>query len=174
MQVVVVAPTKSAGLAILLTVLFGPLGMLYSTIPGAIVMLVLSFLVAVVALFFVGSLGVGLCFGVMLTWPVCIIWAAMAASSHNRKLVVGTKLAGERDLLGVKKGNVLVGAGGLVVSVVAFLWIQSHAPSNIATALNGGWALKEGPYYSFLALVVLVGVCGTVYLVQSLISQQKG
>jgi hypothetical protein len=31
-QVVVVTPTKSAGVAILLTVLFGPLGMFYSTI----------------------------------------------------------------------------------------------------------------------------------------------
>ena len=80
-QVVVVTPTKSAGVAILLTVLFGPLGMFYSTIAGAIVMIVVSLLVGVV------TLGIGL----LLTWPVCIVWAAMAASSHNKKLLGGTR-----------------------------------------------------------------------------------
>jgi hypothetical protein len=78
-QVVVVTPTKSAGVAILLTVLFGPLGMFYSTIAGAIVMIVISL---VVALFTLG-------FGLILTWPICIVWAAMAARSHNKKLVDG-------------------------------------------------------------------------------------
>jgi len=78
-QVVVVTPTKSAGVAILLTVLFGPLGMFYSTIAGAIVMIVIS---VVVALFTLG-------FGLILTWPICIVWAAMAARSHNKKLVDG-------------------------------------------------------------------------------------
>lgn len=80
-QVVVVTPTKSAGVAILLTALFGPLGMFYSTITGAIVMIVVSL---VVALFTLG-------FGLLLTWPICIIWAALAASSHNKKLVGGSK-----------------------------------------------------------------------------------
>lgn len=80
-QVVVVTPTKSAGVAILLTVLFGPLGMFYSTIAGAIVMIVVSL---VVALFTLG-------FGLILTWPICIVWAAMAASSHNKKLIGGTR-----------------------------------------------------------------------------------
>lgn len=80
-QVVVVTPTKSAGVAILLTVLFGPLGMFYSTIAGASVMIVVSL---VVALFTLG-------FGLILTWPICIVWAAMAASSHNQKLVGGAK-----------------------------------------------------------------------------------
>jgi hypothetical protein len=80
-QVVVVTPTKSAGVAILLTALFGPLGMFYSTIAGAIVMIVISL---IVALFTLG-------FGLILTWPICIVWAAMAASSHNKKLIGGTR-----------------------------------------------------------------------------------
>ena len=80
-QVVVVTPTKSAGVAILLTVLFGPLGMFYSTIAGAIVMIVVSL---VVALFTLG-------FGFILTWPICIVWAAMATSLHNKKLVGGAR-----------------------------------------------------------------------------------
>lgn len=80
-QVVVVSATKSAGLAILLTVLFGPLGMLYATIPGALVMMVVSLLVAVI------TFG----FGLIITWPICIIWAMMATSSYNEKLVRGRK-----------------------------------------------------------------------------------
>ena len=37
---IVVRAPKSVGVAILLTLLFGPLGMLYSTVPGALIMLV--------------------------------------------------------------------------------------------------------------------------------------
>lgn len=74
---VVVMPTKSVGISILLTFLFGPLGMLYSTILGALVMFVVSVIVAIV------TLGLGL----LITWPISIIWGAMAASAHNRRLV---------------------------------------------------------------------------------------
>lgn len=78
-QVVIVAAPKNVGIAILLTVLFGPLGMFYSTIVGAIVMMVISLIIGVV------TLG----FGLLLTWPVCIIWGALAANAHNKKLLVG-------------------------------------------------------------------------------------
>ena len=76
-QVIVLAATKSMGVSILLTVLFGPLGMLYSTIPGAVIMLVLSVIIAVV------TLGIG----VLFTWPICVILGAVATSSHNKKLL---------------------------------------------------------------------------------------
>jgi len=76
-QHVVVTPTKSVGIAIILTVLFGPLGMFYSTIWGAIIMTVLSF--------FVGILTVGI--GLLVTWPISIIWGAATASSYNKKLL---------------------------------------------------------------------------------------
>ena len=74
---VVVAQTKNVGTALILTILFGPLGMLYSTILGGIVMGVLSLIVAIV------TLG----FGLIITWPICVIWAALAASAHNKKLL---------------------------------------------------------------------------------------
>ena len=80
-QVTVVLAPKSVGIAIILTFLFGPLGMFYSTITGAIVMMVISAVV--------GVLTVG--FGLLLTWPVCIIWGAIAASSHNKKLMAGCR-----------------------------------------------------------------------------------
>jgi hypothetical protein len=78
-QVVIAVSPKSVGIAIILTVLFGPLGMFYSTVTGAIIMIVVSL---VVGIFTVG-------FGLLLTWPMCIIWGAIAASAHNKKLMAG-------------------------------------------------------------------------------------
>ena len=66
----VVQPRKSAFVAFLLAFFFGPLGMLYSTVGGAIIMLVVS---VVLAIFTVG-------FSLLLTQPICCIWAAVAAS----------------------------------------------------------------------------------------------
>jgi hypothetical protein len=73
----VVISTKSPGIAILLTIFLGPIGMLYSTILGAVVMFVVSVIV--------GFLTLGL--GLLITWPVCILWAALAASGHNRRIL---------------------------------------------------------------------------------------
>jgi hypothetical protein len=75
-KVVLVQEPKNVGLALLLTFLFGPLGMLYSTVPGAIVMLIVSLFV----------MPLTLCFGAFIVWPICMIWAALAASSANDAL----------------------------------------------------------------------------------------
>ena len=75
-QIVIVKTEKSMGVTILLTILFGPLGMLYATVTGAIVMIVVSVLVALV------TLG----FGLLITWPVCIIWAAVVTNNYNKNL----------------------------------------------------------------------------------------
>lgn len=72
---VLVLEGKTPGTAIMLTLLFGPIGMFYSTIAGGIIMSIVSFVVAFL------TFGLGLFF----TWPICIIWAAMAARSHNNK-----------------------------------------------------------------------------------------
>ena len=66
---------KSVGLSLLLTFFFGPFGMLYSTITGFFIMLILCF---VIGLFTLG-------FGLILLWPIQMIWGAMAVSSHNSK-----------------------------------------------------------------------------------------
>ena len=68
-------PGKSAGLAAVLAFFFGPLGMLYSTVVGALFMGVIWILVAV------ATVGLGL----FVVHPICAVWAAMAASSHNAK-----------------------------------------------------------------------------------------
>jgi hypothetical protein len=74
----IIIKNKSVGVALLLTFLFGPLGMFYSTVTGAIVMLI----VTVIAVIF--TLGIGC----IITWPICMIWAAIAASNHNKVITV--------------------------------------------------------------------------------------
>ena len=80
-NVIVVASTKSVGVAIVLSFFFGPLGMLYSTVSGGLIMMAVSFVFALV------TMGLGL----LITWPICIIWAARAAKAHNAKLLQGIK-----------------------------------------------------------------------------------
>ncbi|WP_129732510.1 hypothetical protein [Parabacteroides goldsteinii] len=78
-NVVVTRSPKSVGIAIALALFFGPLGMFYSTILGAIIMLIVNVIVGIF------TLGVGL----FVTIPIGVIWAAIAASCHNSKLMKG-------------------------------------------------------------------------------------
>lgn len=87
--VVMLAPEKSIGIAFLLTFLFGPLGMLYSTVVGALVMLGIEAIVTVVGWFLVAAtFGFGLVIlvpGYFLIWVACILWGCLAASGHNER-----------------------------------------------------------------------------------------
>jgi hypothetical protein len=67
---------KSVVGAVLLALFFGPLGMLYATVSGALIMFGISFLVAIV------TLGLGLLF----IGPICAIWAGISASNYNNRL----------------------------------------------------------------------------------------
>lgn len=60
---------KSRRIAVLLAVLFGPLGLYYASPVGGLFM---TFVCVVVG---IGTVGVGLLFA----WPVCILWAYVAA-----------------------------------------------------------------------------------------------
>jgi hypothetical protein len=68
------AQRKSVILALVLTLFLGPFGMLYSTIPGAIVMLVLYLALGIPTL---GWAIVGL-------HPIAIIWGVWAAHRANQ------------------------------------------------------------------------------------------
>ncbi len=83
-QTIVVTPTKSMGISLILTFLFGPLGMLYSTVGGGLVMIVVSVILA----FF--TLG----FSLLITWPISILWGAMATSGHNKMLLGAARANG--------------------------------------------------------------------------------
>lgn len=78
-NVVVTKSPKSMGISIALTLFFGPLGMFYSTIAGAIIMIIID---VIVGIFTLG-------FGLLFTWPIQVIWAAIATSSYNKKLMRG-------------------------------------------------------------------------------------
>jgi hypothetical protein len=88
---VTVTIKKSVFVAVLLALFFGPLGMLYSTITGGIVM----FFVHLV----VGLMTIG--FGVFITWPIGVIWAAIAAKNAN-EAITATTLASAGTTNGVQ------------------------------------------------------------------------
>jgi hypothetical protein len=75
-RVVVVGKSKSVGAAFVLAFFFGPLGLLYASIAGGIIMfiatLILFFLLPVV--------------GAIITWIGCVIWAVIAANEANAAL----------------------------------------------------------------------------------------
>ena len=75
-QVVVAKTEKNVGIALLLTFLFGPLGMLYSTVTGGLVMIAVTFVVGIF------TFGLGLIF----LWPIYLVWGAMAAHNYNQSL----------------------------------------------------------------------------------------
>jgi hypothetical protein len=76
---IVVMPIKNTALAIVLGLIFGPLGLFYSSVIGGIVMLVVS---VPLAIFTLG-------FSLIVTQPACAIWAAVAANNYNKKLLSG-------------------------------------------------------------------------------------
>lgn len=76
-KTIVVTSTKSVGMSIFLTILFGPLGMLYSTVRGAIIMMIASIVL--------GAVTFGL--GLLIAWPISIIWGARATKSYNQNLL---------------------------------------------------------------------------------------
>ena len=82
----VVMPTKNEGISMILTILFGPLGLLYSTVAGGLIMMLVTLLVS----FFTCSLGLFIIYPVCIL-PVCVIWGALAAHSYNQKLWRGQR-----------------------------------------------------------------------------------
>ncbi len=78
--VVSIESQKSVTTALLLTFFFGPLGMLYSTIAGGMIM----FLISV----FIGFFTLG--FGLLITWPICLVWAGVAARNMKKQMIIST------------------------------------------------------------------------------------
>ncbi len=72
---VMAAQPKNMAVALILTFFFGPLGLFYASVTGGIVMLIVSLIVAVV------TLG----FGLLITGPICMVWAAIATQNANEQ-----------------------------------------------------------------------------------------
>ena len=86
-QPTVVIPIKNVGISIILTILFGPIGMFYATVSGAIIMTLLTILLSAVSggvLFFP-------------CWLICIIWGALSVSTYNHDLIKYSVVMDEED-----------------------------------------------------------------------------
>jgi hypothetical protein len=68
-------PAKSVGAAVVLGLFLGPLGLLYASVIGGILMAVVWVLVAT------ATLGLGL----FIVHPICAVWAALAAQKKNNR-----------------------------------------------------------------------------------------
>ena len=77
-SVTVLAP-KSVGLAFALAFFFGPLGLLYATVTGGLVMLAVNFVAFFFSFFLLGIPS-------LFAWIGCIVWACVAADGHNKRL----------------------------------------------------------------------------------------
>ncbi len=75
--------SKNMGLAIVLTLLFGGIGLFYATIAGGIIMSILMIITLIIAFL---TLGIGAILFIPLN-IICIIWAVVAVNKHNKKLV---------------------------------------------------------------------------------------
>ncbi len=80
--VVVVGKSKSVGLAFVLTFLFGPLGLFYSSVVGGVVMLIITVIIGIISFGFLA----------FLTWIPCIIWGVVAANNANKKMLDAVKM----------------------------------------------------------------------------------
>lgn len=80
--IVVGGKQKSVGTAFLLAFLFGPLGLLYASVTGGIVMFLLGIVIGIV------TFGLGL----ILVWIGSIIWAVVAASNANQNAAKGLNI----------------------------------------------------------------------------------
>jgi hypothetical protein len=72
-----VLPFKSVATALVFTVIFGPLGLLYSSFRGGIAMLLVALVVLSCKLFFPA----------LVLWVICCIWTVKAVEKYNDKLI---------------------------------------------------------------------------------------
>jgi hypothetical protein len=85
-QYVVMRSPKSLGIGLILTFFFGPIGLFYATISGAIIMLIIDAIFAVIGFL---TLGYSLIVTAPLVNLVCMVWAYVRISSYNKALMAG-------------------------------------------------------------------------------------
>ena len=83
--------SKSVGIAFILILFFGPLGMLYSTIKGGVVMLILPIPIFIIMFTRAISgnldgIALGLIFFIFY-WVICLVWGVTAVNSYNNNLL---------------------------------------------------------------------------------------
>lgn len=92
--IIITRSHKSVGVAILLTFAFGPLGLLYASITGGLIMTLTPILLAILLIIGLAQDDValaGLSFGLLVTfgltfWLINIIWAIIFVNAYNRRI----------------------------------------------------------------------------------------
>lgn len=78
-------PYKSVAAALLFTLIFGPIGLLYSSFWAGLIMILIGMFVVNSKLFV----------PILLLWVFCCIWGVQAVESYNRKIFQGLMNAKE-------------------------------------------------------------------------------
>lgn len=86
-NVTIAGPRKSMAAAVILTIFFGPLGLLYASITGGLVMLG-AYVLAIVVTFFTLGLGAVL-FPIL--WILCIVWAILGVQGKDQQVFTQVK-----------------------------------------------------------------------------------
>lgn len=76
----IINPSKSVAASLLFALLLGPLGLLYASVKGSIIMFILFLLL-------IGIQKVGPGLGLII-WIVSIYWAVIAANKRNKKMFI--------------------------------------------------------------------------------------
>jgi len=95
MNYIVVKQTKSAGVAILLTLLLGPIGLFYASVFGGLFMILTPVIltILIIAGFLKGSISLLLgsasilLFLSLFYWLICIIWAVISVNKYNNRIL---------------------------------------------------------------------------------------
>jgi hypothetical protein len=85
---------KSIGIAIILTILFGPIGLFYASVSGALIMILVPIFPILLLVFGFSqdnSILVNLSLGLLLIfaltyWLISIIWAVISVNSYNKEI----------------------------------------------------------------------------------------
>lgn len=143
--IVVVEKQKSVGLAFILAFLFGPLGLLYASIVGGILMFFITIAIGIV------TFG----FGLVIPWIICIFWAVIAASLKKDKVYSKTVTngysqktenpqAGFLTKINIDNKNVAIVAGVILLFAAAAIFYTKNQKANSKENLIiGTWILSD-------------------------------
>lgn len=101
---VVTKPQKSVGIAILLALVLGPIGLFYASVTGGLVMLFGPIIALVVMIYglvndkeilWTSSL-ILILFLVLFWWLICMIWAVIGVNSYNSSIIREAEEENER------------------------------------------------------------------------------
>lgn len=74
-------PYKNVATALILSVILGPIGLLYSSFWGGVLMISIGIVVISSKLFF----------PIVIFWMICCIWAVGAVELYNKNLTIGSQ-----------------------------------------------------------------------------------